>query len=186
MINEIRQRAGTMPADEEPLDGPALVADAIRAMLNSHHIRRRKRARDRIQITPDGMTWLAEQHPATSWDDLETIKATMFRITAKLARANETLEAKQASIEHRLVDLDRDVFRRVIPFFALFAAVFALINATSQAVTRAFTPYAPAPDSGPIPAFLLTLAQASGVLAPVAAVILVLLLATWFLVRFIP
>jgi hypothetical protein len=149
-LDEIRQRAGTMPADEEPLDGSVILSEALKDLRQAGYLR--YSARDRLTLTADGMEWLADNRPGTSYGEIAGLAGGILRTTAKLARAIEVLERKQAQIdgstaklekeqktlEGRLVDADRDVFRRVIPFFALFAAAFAVINASGQAVTRAF------------------------------------------------
>ncbi len=62
-LNKIRERTGTMPADEEPVDGAAVVRTPLREMTQSGYVLHPRSDRRRMLITPDGMDWLAQHSP---------------------------------------------------------------------------------------------------------------------------
>src|SRR5579871_4798456 len=92
-LDAIRQRAAHEPADEERLDGSAIVEDSIRIMLQANRIRRRQAGkRHELEITPDGIEWLADERPGVNFDELDRMGAIVGWNLAKMARMREDLQ----------------------------------------------------------------------------------------------
>ena len=186
-IQEVRKRAGSGRFGENR-HGERLWDEAIGELTNAGHVSVGNAAMGdyALTITPTGIRELTKRRGMSIVEDLNQLNRTVMEATAQLAETIEASKAEQARLDHRVQEVDkrvtsaeRDFYSRIVPFFALFVAAFALINAGAQAAVR--FPFVSTgnqwADAG------WTFLQVGALMLPIMLTVIVLVVATWWVSR---